>query len=639
MYWTVGKTSSETEDDKSFVSEFLELKDWNVTAECTVMLNETHMCSKNLEITVYRNPELFLYPTKPYYNCVEGMLCELQCDIVDVAPVQNLTVRWYKDKKIIRTDTFPNTVKLPVHESSSLILNASRGDHGAQFRCEAQLDFGPHGAQTPVTSQTHNVSVLYAPMFKGNTVSDYFYYPEGSNISVNCEAEGNPPPVFGWTRDGVDLSEKSDHLNLTLMKDSAIYNCTASNSQGSITKQISVYVTKPAKIAAPAVTTTTEASTTTATEVPTSTAPQTSAPTHQASVPTTPQTSAPTTHQASAPKGCPLVLTPAEIVVKFGDPASVNCSTSTPDADFIGWEATLGGTGASRPPVVTWRVEKLTQWTIEPKCFLTKTNNEQCTVMPAVTIYKTPDMVLVSGMASGVMVEGRDFLLTCHVINVAPVQNLKVKWYRGNKTVHTQRSDITNPTSANETFTWWITPKRDYNGMTFRCKAELHLSGPELVPTMISSPYTANVHYPPFFEEKSDNLEVTSGENVTLDCRAKGNPLPKIHWNYPPAVNVRETTGGRQSNIRITGATSTNDGVYICNATNDIGTVTRSVRVVIKRQTSGGFPWFMWAVLFLSVLIVIIIITKLILHSHKKKNGQYSFVSNNASNNIMMTEA
>lgn len=86
------------------------------------------------------------------------------------------------------------------------------------------------------------------------------------------------------------------------------------------------------------------------------------------------------------------------------------------------------------------------------------------------------------------------------------------------------------------------------------------------------------------FEEKSYIVELNAGDNVTLHCSARGNPPPKIHWKYPPAGNVRETTGGRHRNITITQATSTNVGDYICNATNDIGSVTRSVTVIMIRK-------------------------------------------------------
>lgn len=83
---------------------------------------------------------------------------------------------------------------------------------------------------------------------------------------------------------------------------------------------------------------------------------------------------------------CPLTLTPAEIVVRFGDPASVNCSTSAADVVGMGWEATVGGTGFENTSAVTWRVAKLEDWAINPLCFLTL-EDKQCSKVAAVTLY------------------------------------------------------------------------------------------------------------------------------------------------------------------------------------------------------------------------------------------------------------
>lgn len=99
-----------------------------------------------------------MFPIK-YEAVVEGTQYELQCDIINVAPVQNLTVRWYKNNQTIWTHSFNNTNRRIVSESSSLKVNVSRGENKAQFRCEAQLEFGPLGPQPPITSETHTVFV------------------------------------------------------------------------------------------------------------------------------------------------------------------------------------------------------------------------------------------------------------------------------------------------------------------------------------------------------------------------------------------------------------------------------------------------------------------------------------------------
>lgn len=86
----------------------------------------------------------------------------------------------------------------------------------------------------------------------------------------------------------------------------------------------------------------------------------------------------------------------------------------------------------------------------------------------------------------------------------------------------------------------------------------------------------------PVFKMVNETKKVNPGENVTFECCAEGNPPPEISWHYTSAVNVMETTGGRQKNISITGAMSTNAGVYVCVATNKVGRLTRSETLMMK---------------------------------------------------------
>lgn len=91
----------------------------------------------------------------------------------------------------------------------------------------------------------------------------------------------------------------------------------------------------------------------------------------------------------------------------------------------------------------------------------------------------------------------------------------------------------------------------------------------------------------PEFNEKNYSKEVTPGQNVTFTCKAEGNPVPRVSWNYTSAPNVIKATGGSQESIVVTGATSTNAGVYICVATNKVGSVSRSFTLIMK----GYYYW------------------------------------------------
>ncbi|XP_071327955.1 vascular cell adhesion protein 1 [Trachinotus anak] len=758
IYWTNGTTDFEVEDVESYVTLEMPLLEWNVKPQCKIMQNASVTCTKELEITIYKNPEwVDVYPID-YGKVVEGMEYRLQCDIPEVAPVQKLFVRWYNGNKMIKEDNFNNTAKTPVSESSILSVRISREDDGAQFRCEAQLDFGPHGPKLQTFSGTRTVSVHYAPVFT-KEATEVYNVEENDNVTLDCEAEGNPPPHFHWTLNGENITEYTSSVFTTQVNTDAIYTCTAANDIGRKTKQIHVNVIKTM----------------------TNHMPMTTVTMH--------------TPEAAPPNVCSLTLTPAALVVRFGDPASANCSTSDTEATGMGWEAPFGGTGFESPPTVTWTVEELKYWEIKPTCYITPRNDSQCEVSLAITLYKTPDNVSVSAITPGPMQEGKEHVLICHVMNVAPVQNLTVKWYRGNESVKTQMFDNTSVTPVNVSSTLRVTPKRDYNGIHFSCNAELHLGpeGPKPVPTVTSEPYAAVVHYkplmkdcpthytsvehsfrmdmfpceadgnppptvrwyyqgkqiseyqtltrdhsgkytmevlnelgrtntsvditieyepsfacndhyevkendkfyiscepegiptptvtwykkgkevslqpwtkhdsgyylliannkhgtanhtlhlnvlyPPRFKEGNESRQVTPGANVTFDCSAEGNPAPEIQWKRSPEANVRETHGWRQKTISVTGATSTDAGVYTCVATNKVGNVTKLVTLAIKGETTGAvLPVFCWLILL--IVLVAFVLLMVIVRRRSRKRGQYSFISDKpkeGSDSIPMT--
>lgn len=87
---------------------------------------------------------------------------------------------------------------------------------------------------------------------------------------------------------------------------------------------------------------------------------------------------------------CPIELSPLSVVVRYGDPVAINCSTQEVELEGIGWEASQGGQPLQSATHLTWTVENLTEWTISPLCFINPTQDskfEQCMRSPNVVIY------------------------------------------------------------------------------------------------------------------------------------------------------------------------------------------------------------------------------------------------------------
>lgn len=81
-----------------------------------------------------------------------------------------------------------------------------------------------------------------APEFLVNH-SGYISVSKGDDVSLSCEADGNPAPEYQWTvDDGVDVLENSSELTLTKVNNSASYTCTITNVLGNKTLSVLVHV-------------------------------------------------------------------------------------------------------------------------------------------------------------------------------------------------------------------------------------------------------------------------------------------------------------------------------------------------------------------------------------------------------------
>lgn len=496
IYWVVGDIVED--EDNDYVYHNLSLSDYNMTAQCRIKLNESHECSKDLEITVYNNPEV-VSSIKRVSAEGEVTRYDLQCDVFKVAPVQNLVVRWYKNNEIAKTSLFNSTTKTPGDETVTLPVNISRSDHVVQLRCEAQLDFGPRGEQLPVVSQTLNISAQYAPEMKPDNSLRRIFVTEGENVTLNCDAEGNPPPVFSWTCDGVDMFENTNNLTFAPVPLESTCICRAANYLGNVTEEYDIYIIQSVIRTKPPTQTTPEA-------------------------------------QTERVAACPLTLTPPRIVAEFGGPVWANCSTSVPDAVRMGWESPVKGTQVRYPLQISWTVEKLELWDLKLLCYITLNNDHQCTVPLDISVYKLPDRVLVFGPGND-LIEGKEYKLTCLIEGVVPVNMLTVFWYRDDQELVSRNLfNITKkPDSVADFLT--ITAQRDQQGSKFRCAVVLDLGSNEpqsFLNTTSTSVYKPVVQYKPFFKSCPSHYDVVEDSHSlnNFSCQVDGNPPPTVQWYY-----------------------------------------------------------------------------------------------------------
>ncbi|XP_042173622.1 vascular cell adhesion protein 1-like isoform X2 [Oncorhynchus tshawytscha] len=256
----------------------------------------------------------------------------------------------------------------------------------------------------------------------------------------------------------------------------------------------------------------------------------------------------------------------------------------------MGWESSLGefplfGTEVKE---LTWRVDSLTDWNIKPQCFEISEVGGQCARVLKVTVYKLPDRVSIRYLNhSGPVVEGHQYSLHCLVQNTAPIEHLRVTFFKvstnGEQTVlYTQplnndilqlNNDMRQP--VNESYSLQFSPTSVDDGAQWFCSAMLDLGpeGPRPPAVMESDRLNTTVHFAPEFS-CSAKLQVRAGEGLTCDVR--GNPLPSVTWLRDGQVLTPPTHLSRED-----------AGNYTLMALNRIGRANHTVEVEVLHDRAA----------------------------------------------------
>ncbi|KAJ7992517.1 hypothetical protein DPEC_G00279490 [Dallia pectoralis] len=280
---------------------------------------------------------------------------------------------------------------------------------------------------------------------------------------------------------------------------------------------------------------------------------------------------------------CSLELKPSRVVVGFGEPVSVSCEASRP-VRVLGWDSAIGAANSQQDRAVQWKVDSLIDWIEEPICYgVFFTAPRQCEEKLNLVLYKTPDSVTISSANhTGPMVAGTEYQLLCDVQNIAPVQYLTLKWYRGNAEVYNHSfSDLTPVTPVQVSSILLITPTQADDGSQYRCVAQLDMGpeGPQPSPSVTSEPLNVSVHYPPsFLSPDAETVDMGSGSEMTLNCTATGSPAPLYSWQSSDPQEKMEDTPVLISSYLL-------PGTYTCTASNTMGK--KSKQFIVKTKSEG----------------------------------------------------
>ncbi|XP_042280953.1 cell adhesion molecule 1-like isoform X2 [Thunnus maccoyii] len=224
------------------------LTEWDISPMCYYTGDDNNQCCSTLPVTVYQPPKNVSFSFLNHSGSMTaGHPYTLQCHVQEVALVGNLNVTFYRGQTELGRLQSNNTEKTPVTDTFTLDINTSKEDDGEQYWCEAKLDLGAGGPQTPpvVESGKLTATVYYEPQLKGSSHPDLITVTKGDRLQLNCSAVGNPSPSYNWTLPSASGSPFSDDI-LTIesvtLEHKGQYICSVHNNIGTVTVKFNVDV-------------------------------------------------------------------------------------------------------------------------------------------------------------------------------------------------------------------------------------------------------------------------------------------------------------------------------------------------------------------------------------------------------------
>ncbi|XP_038571296.1 hemicentin-1 isoform X1 [Micropterus salmoides] len=420
------------------------------------------------------------------------------------------TITWQKEGINIPTTSGSFTV-LP--NGSLQISKASVSDSGT-YICVAQNPAGTALGKTKLRVQV-------PPVISSETQK--YQAPVDSSVTLQCQADGSPPPSVTWHKDGQPLTESvrqrvlsSGSLQIAFIQpsDTGRYTCTAANAAGTVSLEMRLTVQIPPSIRAGE----------------------------------------------------------QEVAVVENSQAQLVCVAEGVPQPTLSWE--MDGN-----PLI----ESTGEYTILPSgelvidmaqpddagrytCVATNAVGQDSRTV-SLSVHTQP--VFTELLRDVALNKGERLLLACGVSGIPPP---RITWAFNNNNIPVHYDHMNGHSEL------VIERVSKDNSGTYTCVAENNVG-------TIKSLGFVYVKEPPIIDGDvhSNRIEPLGG-NAILNCEVRGDPLPSIRWSKN-GINIQISNRIRQldnGSLAIYGTVSEDSGNYMCVATNDAGVVERSVTLTLQ---------------------------------------------------------
>ncbi|CAH0581341.1 unnamed protein product [Chrysodeixis includens] len=441
------------------------------------------------------------------------------------------TITWLKDGKDMK------------HHDATLRIESVKKEDKGMYQCFIRNDQESAGASAELKLGGRFEPPLIRHSFGEQT------FRSGPSLRLKCVASGNPTPDIAWLLDGDKLNSGErlqigqfvtadgnveSHLNISSVhtNDGGLYTCIASSKVGSASHSARVNV-----------------------------------------------------------YGLPYVRPMKKRPVVAGDTLIVHCPVAGYPIDSIVWERDNRVLPINRKQKVfpngTLVIENVERMSDEATYTCVAKNSQSYTAKGTLEVQVMVPPHIVPFTAEEPVFAGEPIQLTCYVSKGdVPI---KISWSFHGKDLSSHEGISTMKIGARTSLLTISNSQASHSG-EYSCHAANHAG-------LVVHSTTLNVHVPPRWILEPTDKAFAQGSDAKVECKADGFPKPQVTWKRaegdtpgdykdlkPNNPNVKVEDG----TLSIANIQKTNEGYYLCEAVNGIGSGLSAV-ILISVQAPPQF--------------------------------------------------